>query len=90
MRSYRKIVGWTVRVIAFPFLALWLLALIAVNITSAALEASTAYLLEFAARMEEWETAQSAPEWRPLRESVLEQRETDWTPIKEEDERLDT
>lgn len=90
MRTYRKIVGWTVRVLVAPVLVVYLISLFLAQLIFAVAEASTRWVLEFAARVEEWETAEPAPEWRPLREAVVNPE--GWVEMTEQDskERLDS
>lgn len=82
MRTYRKIVGWTFRVILIPVLVLWFLVLFTSRLLAELMEITLSFVMRFAIAIEEWEVGPQETEWRPLKESILEQRETDWVPIK--------
>ena len=85
MRRYRKTIGWTVRVLVAPVLVVYLISLFLAQLIFEIAEASTRWIIEFAARVEAWETTEPEPEWKLLKDTPPE----GWTEIQESD-RLDT
>jgi hypothetical protein len=84
MRTYRKAIGWAVRIVIAPVLVLWMASLFASRLLAEVMERTLGYAVEFAARVEEWSAQEPDSQWRFSGTdsgvvTVVEHEDTQWT-----------